>query len=380
MQLLHVIPSTDPATGGPAEGLRRILKGYERLGCSAEVISNDAPESRHSVDIQSPVHHLGPGKGVYGYNTRLHSWLRENYARFDGIIAHGIWQYPALAVRQTVLGKRPYVVFTHGMLDPWFRDAYPLKHLKKYPYWLLALYPLLRDAKRVLFTSPLEQELAPKSFSPYKCHGEVIPYGTLPPEDDPPLSKQAFYELCPGVKGRPFLLFIARLHEKKGCDLLVQAFADVCKDQPDMDLVMAGPDSVGLKAKLQSLAMELGIAERIHWPGMLKGDAKWGAFRNCEAFILPSHQENFGIAVAEAMACARPVLITNKVNIWPDIVQSHSGLVEDDTLEGTRSLLHRFLQLDEAERTSMGKNGMAFFQAHYNSLETAAAIYRIFST
>lgn len=380
MQLLHVIPSTDPATGGPAEGLRRILKGYERLDCRAEVISNDAPESLHSADIQSPVHHLGPGKGVYGYNTRLLSWLRENYARFDGVIAHGIWQYPALAVRQTVMGKRPYVVFTHGMLDPWFRKAYPLKHLKKYPYWLLALYPVLRDAKRVLFTSPLEQELAPKSFSPYKCHSEVVPYGTLPPEDDPALSRQAFYELCPGVKGRPFLLFIARLHEKKGCDLLIQAFADVCKNQPGLDLVMAGPDSVGLKTTLQSLAIGLGIAERVHWPGMLKGDAKWGAFRSCEAFILPSHQENFGIAVAEAMACARPVLITNKVNIWPDIVESHSGLVEDDTLEGTQSLLRSFLQLDETERARMGKNGMAFFHAHYNSLETAAAIHRIFST
>ena len=112
---------------------------------------------------------------------------------------------------------------------------------------------------------------------------------------------------------------------------------------------------------------------------MLKDDAKWGAFRSCEAFVLPSHQENFGIAVAEAMACARPVLISNQVNIWPDIVKSNSGLVEDDTLEGTVKLLQRYLSMSEIERAEMGSKGEAYFNGHYNSLETAAAIQRIFS-
>jgi glycosyltransferase involved in cell wall biosynthesis len=95
--------------------------------------------------------------------------------------------------------------------------------------------------------------------------------------------------------------------------------------------------------------------------------------------VLPSHQENFGIAVAEAMACERPVLISNKVNIWPDIVQSDSGLVEDDTLDGTAKLLQRFLNLSEAERAEMGRKGRAYFYAHYNSLETAAAIQKVFA-
>ena len=379
MRLLHVTTTTDRASGGPAEGLRRILIGYQRLGCEAEVVTNDLPEQKHSSDIQVPVHEIGPAKGIYNYNARFVPWLLENYARFDGIVAHNMWQYPALATWRVLRHKKRYALFTHGMLDPWFRHSYPFKHLKKYPYWLGAAYPLLRDAHRVLFTSQLEQELAPQSFKPFKCHGEVVPYGTLPPENNPEASQTAFYQLCPEVRGRRFLLFIARIHEKKGCDLLIQAFAQIAQQAPNLDLVMAGPDSGGLKARLVSMAQQLGIADRIHWPGMLKDDAKWGAFRSCEAFVLPSHQENFGIAVAEAMACARPVLISNQVNIWPDIVKSNSGLVEDDTLEGTVKLLQRYLNLSETERAEMGSKGEAYFNGHYNSLETAAAIQRIFS-
>lgn len=381
MRLLHVTSTTDRASGGPAEGLRRILIGYQRLGCDAEVVSVDSPQDRYSSDIQVPVHEIGPGFGIYCYTPRLMPWLLNNYSRFDGVVVHGMWQYQAYATWRALRHKKPYAVFTHGMLDPWFRETYPLKHIKKYTYWLGAAYHLLHDAHRVLFTSPLEQELAPQSFHPFQCHGEVVPYGTLPPEDDPDISRAAFYQLCPEVRGRKFLLFIARLHEKKGCDLLIQAFAKVAGQSSELglDLVMAGPDSNGLKAMLMAMAQKLGIADRIHWPGMLTDNAKWGAFRSCEAFVLPSHQENFGIAVAEAMACKKPVLISNKVNIWPDIVQSSSGLVEDDTLEGTTSLLQRFLNLNETERAEMGRKGCAYFYAHYNSLETAVAIQKVFS-
>jgi glycosyltransferase involved in cell wall biosynthesis len=379
MRLLHVTPTTDRASGGPAEGLRRILIGYQRLDCTAEVVSLDSPKGQYASDIQAPVHEVGPALGVYRYTPKLMPWLQENYSRFDGIVLHGIWQYPAYAAWRTISGKKPYVIFTHGMLDPWFRDAYPLKHLKKYPYWLAAVYHLLHDARRVLFTSPLEQELAPRSFKPYDCHSEVIPYGTLPPEDKPEISRAAFYRLCPAVSGKRFLLFLSRIHEKKGCDLLIQAFGKIAASVPDMDLVMAGPDSAGLQAKLMTMTHNLGIAHRVHWPGMLKDDSKWGAFRSCEAFILPSHQENFGIAVAEAMACERPVLITNKVNIWPDIVHGKSGIVEEDTLEGITQLLQRYLLLNETERSEMGRNAYDYFHAHYNSLETAVAIHKIFA-
>ena len=114
-------------------------------------------------------------------------------------------------------------------------------------------------------------------------------------------------------------------------------------------LVIAGPDEEGLKPELLSLASEAGVSDRVHFPGMLQGDAKWGAFYAAEAFVLPSHQENFGVAVAEALACGTPVLISNQVNIWREIAEDGVGLVEDDDLAGTMRLLERWRDLPPEE-------------------------------
>jgi glycosyltransferase involved in cell wall biosynthesis len=126
-------------------------------------------------------------------------------------------------------------------------------------------------------------------------------------------------------------------------------------------------------------AQQLNIADRVHWPGLLTGDAKWGALRACEAMILPSHQENFGVIVAEALACARPVLISNQVNVWPDIVEDGTGLVEPDTLEGTQSLLTRWLDLGELEKAAMAERAIPSFQRRYSMRNCAIAIRDLFS-
>jgi glycosyltransferase involved in cell wall biosynthesis len=171
---------------------------------------------------------------------------------------------------------------------------------------------------------------------------------------------------------RNFLLFLSRIHPKKGCDLLLQSFAGLAPELPsDLDLVIAGPDQVGWAPALQSLAQRLGIAARVHWPGMLKGDVKWGAFRSADALILPSHQENFGFVVAEAMACFTPVLVSNKVNIWREVEASHSGFVEPDSLEGVRNLIRRFVALPRTSRAELARNARAGFLKYFDIEVTA---------
>ncbi len=140
-------------------------------------------------------------------------------------------------------------------------------------------------------------------------------------------------------KAKDISLFLGRIHRKKGCDMLIDAFAKVAADDPDLYLVMAGPDQQQWSAKLKQTAANLGIKNRVFWPGMVTGDAKWGAFYGSEAFILPSHQENFGIAVAEALACGKPVLLADKVNIAEEIAEDGAGLMELDTPDGTLQLL-----------------------------------------
>lgn len=240
-------------------------------------------------------------------------------------------------------------------------------------------YPVLRDAKAVLFTSILESQLAPQSFWPNTWTSMVVPYGTNEPPVNLEAQHKALHQKLPQLAGRRFFLFLSRIHEKKGCDLLVEAFASIASEHPEVDLVMAGPDQVGLASKLQALAQRLGVANRIHWPGLLTGDAKWGALRACETMILPSHQENFGVIVAEALACGRPVLISNQVNVWPQIEEDRTGLVEPDTLDGTRSLLTRWFDISDAEKNAMAERAIPSFEKRFSMRNCAQAIRDLFT-
>lgn len=377
MKILHVIPTLSPASGGPAEALRQIVRAYPQVGVQAEIACLDDPTSEWFPDFTAQVHGFGPVRSSYGRSSSLREWLEQNVPRFDGVVAHAMWSYPALAASRAAKGRVPYAVFTHGMLDPWFNRRYPLKKLKKQLYWPIQ-YPVLRDAKSVLFTSKLESELAPQSFKPNKWTSLVVPYGTNGPPPEVDAQQRAFHERMPELASRRFLLFLSRIHEKKGTDLLVDAFAAIAQDYPEVDLVIAGPDQEGLQTKLTAQTQRLGISQRVHWPGLLTGDAKWGALRACEAMVLPSHQENFGVVVAEALACGRPGLISDQVNLWPDIVEDSAGLVEPDTLDGTRALLERWLHMSAQAQAEMGERALTTFKTRYSMQNCAIAIRNLF--
>jgi glycosyltransferase involved in cell wall biosynthesis len=264
------------------------------------------------------------------------------------------------------------------MLDPYFKRAFPAKHAKKWLYWLPAEYWVLRRAKRVLFTTAAERDLAARSFWLYRWRPMVVPIGSEAPPPDPGPLVSAFEGACPAAAGRRFLLFLGRINEKKGCDLLVRAFAEVSQQNPDLHLVMAGPDPGHWRERLEAIANELRCADRIHWPGMLLGDAKWGAFAACEAFVLPSHQENFGVAVVEALASGRSVLLTHPVNISQDLAADGCALVEPDTPEGVSRLLARWLTLSPEQRVEMGERARESFLSRYDMRRNAEAILRVF--
>ncbi len=377
MRILHIIGTLNPEAGGPTEAVR-VLLGFGPIGYGGEVVTLDAPDAPFLKDFPFPIHALGPIHTVYGYTPKLRPWLEQNRDRFDGIVVNGLWQYCGYAAWRVFRRRKPYVVFTHGMLDPYFKHRFPLKHLKKWLYWLPAEYWILRDAFRVLFTSTAEERLARESFWLSHWNGYVVPYGASAPPFAPDHLRQCFFRRVPTVAGRRFLLFLGRIHQKKGCDMLLDAFAEIAAENPDLHLVMAGPDQQGWAADLRRTAEQHGIADRVHWPGMLRGEAKWGAFCASEAFILPSHQENFGIAVAEALACGTPVLLADKVNIAEEIATYGAGFVEPDTPAGTLRLLRRWLALPEADRAHMRQRATACFHERYDMRENAKTIIRLF--
>jgi len=301
-----------------------------------------------------PVHSFGPGwVGKYRYAPSLLTWLRANASRFECVIVNGLWQYHGVAVRRALRERvTPYYVFTHGMLDPWFKREYPLKHAKKWLYWPWAEYRVLRDARAVLFTSEEEKRLARQSFGLYRATEAVVGYGTPGPTGDRIAQRAAFLKRFPEVAGKRVLLFLGRVHPKKGCDLLIRAFAEHAVRDPALHLVVAGPDPTHWRPALMQMLGNAWLQSRVTWTGMLSGDLKWGAFHSSDAFVLPSHQENFGIAVAEALACGVPVLISDKVNIWREIVTDEAGIVAPDTQAGTLRLLQTWLEMqpDSCER------------------------------
>jgi glycosyltransferase involved in cell wall biosynthesis len=379
MRLLHIVGTMNAEAGGPAEVVRMLVE-FAPPEVVSEIVTCDNPGDLGALPC--PIHALGSRSPGFYYSAALIPWLRANRSRFDGVIVHGLWTYPSYAAWRALAGHTRYVVFAHGMLDPYFKRTFPLKHMKKWVYWLAIQYWILRSAYRVLFTTTTERDLARKSFWLSRWIPLVVPLGAEAPQPATDAGRDAFYELCPEARNRRFLLYLGRIDPKKGCDLLVQAFGFFAelKLDPDLHLVMAGPDPNHWNPKLAAIAERSGIAERVHWPGMVKGIAKTGAFDLCEAFILPSHQENFGIAVVEALAAARSVLLSDKINIAAEIESDGCGLVESDSLGGTVTLLNRWVKLTPEQRKAMSEQAQQTFETRYDMRRNTAAILRVFES
>jgi glycosyltransferase involved in cell wall biosynthesis len=366
MKILRSTHTVNPALGGPIESIKQSSAALLRRGHQVEIISLDAPEDPWVREASVPVHALGPGFGGYGYAPRFSRWIKEGHAQYDAVIVHGVWQYSSFGVWRALAGTAtPYFVFPHGMLDPWFKRTYPLKHVKKLLYWPWGEYRVLRDAAAVLFTSEEERRLARESFSLYRCNETVVNYGTAAPSPAEN-TREKFFQAFPDLREERFFLFLGRLHEKKGCDLLIKAFAQLRSDlgaTTPRHLVLAGPcaDPEYLRYLQELAATTTNNDGSITFVGMLTGDLKWGAFSAAEAFVLPSHQENFGIAVVEALASGTPVLISNKINIWREIERDCAGYIENDDIAGTANLLNRWLATPAAARSTMRENAKKSF-------------------
>ena len=383
MKILHLIHSANPVAGGPIEGIKQLVTAAANKPFEVELVCLDPPDAPWLATFPVKVHALGPCYSSYAYCPRLVPWLREHAREYVFVIVNGLWQYTSFAAWRVLsrLGV-PYFVFPHGMLDPWFKYHYPLKHLKKWLYWPWADYRVLRDATAVLFTCKEEEAQARHSFWLYRCNAIVVNYGTAGWQGDALVQRELFLQTFPELAGKRLILFLGRVHEKKGGDLLVNAFHRLLKEMPSpsLQLVMAGPDDGPYALQLKKMARSLGIGDRITWTGMVQGDLKWGAFQAAEVFILPSHQENFGISVAEALSASVPVLISNKVNIWREIEEENAGLIEADDADGTHALLRRWMALGAAEKEAMRADARRCFLDHFEVHQALHTLLEAYDT
>jgi glycosyltransferase involved in cell wall biosynthesis len=385
MRILHVISSMSPSNGGPSQGIRNLDKAMRDRGITREVVCLDAPGSSFLGNDEFIIHTLGPWRTQWRYSPKLIPWLFDNIERFDVVIINGLWAYHSYAAWKVVddlkrikpsIQLPRILVMPHGMLDPYFQRARDrwLKAIRNWVYWKLIESRVVNDADGLLFTCQTELLLARETFRPYHPKKEYnAGYGI---QDPPKYTKQmsdAFFEQCPGVQKKSFLLFLSRIHPKKGIGMLLKSYINLkTQSIPGADLpglVIAGPgwDSVYGKKLKEQLADQASpeVRSAIFPVNMLTNDAKWGAFYECEAFVLPSHQENFGIALVEALACGKPGLISNQVNIWVEVASESGGIVENDSEDGTYEMLKKWTQMTAEEKSRMAMQAKKIYLKYF---------------
>jgi glycosyltransferase involved in cell wall biosynthesis len=368
MRILRILPTIDPSFGGPMNGAKNFDRLFKEKGITVDVLTLDAPDEPFIKEYGGNVIALGPSLFFYRLNFKLIKWLFKNAGSYDCVIINGVWQFhsfcSALVLR--LLGKK-YFLFTHGMLDPWFKETYKAKHIKKLIYWVLFERLSVNGARAVLFTSEEEKLLARESFPLYKPQEKVVRYGTFIPLDvDVVKGRASFENKFPALAGRKIILFLGRIHEKKGIEELLEAFEQLHRKSSEFLLVIAGPEDSDYSATIKLRSTDSTASSSIFWVGPLYGDMKWGALSLADVFCLPSHQENFGISVAEALASGTPVIISNKVNIWREISSAKAGLVCEDNVDSLASTLLSWESLSEEEKNVFRENSIGCYQQYFN--------------
>lgn len=386
LKILRIIPSMNPKKGGPCQGIRNMQPYLSQSGIDVQVVCMDNSSDNYGMNDDFVIHKIGKGKSSYQYYPPLCDWLKKNASNFDILIVHGLWQYHNLAVYQTIRflekNKRraPKVaILPHGMLDPYFQKApdRKWKALRNEIVWRFIEKKCINAADAIFFTCQEEMRLAITTFKGYHPKKTInVGYGIQTPPSNLLEFKTAFEQKCPAIQGKKYWLFLSRIHEKKGIDILINAFnLLVSKNSNVPDLVIAGPSESDYAQQMVQLASS---NKKIHFPGMLQGEQKWGAFYGCEAYLLPSHQENFGIAIVEAMACKKPVLITKNINIWSEIHQGGGGWIAN--LEESNGMENALLEMvGESEENIIAK-GLKAFETYQNNFDVEVCANQFIET
>jgi glycosyltransferase involved in cell wall biosynthesis len=272
---------------------------------------------------------------------------------------HGLWHLnAAVAAAAAQLLAIPYVITPHGMLDHW---ALARSRLKKQIYGYLFERRNLRRAAAVHFLN--SEECAEASNYGVQLQTFVLPNGVFTEHFADLPDKNTLRKTYPELEDKVVVLFLGRLHPKKGFDLLIPAFAHATASCPQLHLLVAGPDQGGYRTELEAQIRKFGLLSHVTFLGMVGGKHKLEAFAVADFFVLPSHQEGDSVAVKEAMACGLPVLITPACH-FPEVQQASAGIVVPPNEQAWQRALC-LLYHDRNFRIQMGHRACRFVQERY---------------
>lgn len=370
IKILRIIGTLNPEYGGPANAIIDHSHALIQKGYDVSIITSDKKNSKYYKGNKIKIINLGPALGKYKLNPKLFFWLKKNRHKFKSFFVHGLWQFNTLVAR--LLLKKDFYVFSHGQLDPYFKLEF-FKCLKKKIYWSLIEKSNLIYSKSLLLTSNNEKKLIKHTYvNTDGINKKVIEYGILEQKFNLKKSENLFYKKFKNLKNLNYFIYLGRFHKKKGCEIILGVLTRLKKNKIKIKVLMAGPNNE-YKKKLIEDSYKLRIDDMIVWSDTLIDDLKWIALKKSEAMILPSHGENFGVSLVEAMSLSKPVITTSKVNISDKILSSKSGIITSNNLNSFYKGIIKFLRFSKKQKKILSKNSYLCFLKYFNlekNLET----------
>jgi glycosyltransferase involved in cell wall biosynthesis len=384
MKVLHVIPSLSKLKGGPTQIILEMVKALRECGVEAEIITtDDNGEQRLNIPLrqrleyeQVPVWFLprfSPPLKDFIFSTELAAWLWKNSQNYNLIHTHYLFSFaPTCAAAIARYHKIPYIVIPYGMLTTW---ALGHQKLKKQIYSIIERYNLNQAV--AIHCSTAEETRDVKNFQ-ISTPSFVIPYGVHLPTLQPQ-AKQQIRQLYGIAQTTPIILFLSRIHPKKRPDLLIESLKRVSDKSYKFHLIIAGSGDAEYVDYLSDLVSSLNLQSQTSMVGFVTGEAKDLLLQGSDIFVLPSFSENFGIAVAEAMAAGCSVVITPDVQIAPEIVASQAGLVVPGEVETVADAIAQLLT-SPSLRHQLGENGKRLVSSRYSWQAIAQNLQLVYSS
>lgn len=365
-RVCHVVGCINENIGGPALSVTSLATALSNKGIFSHLFTLDYPNLGKQVKAENVKLHSYPTtsftKSLRGFQPNASRGLWQLAStELDLIHNHGLWLFPNLYARQSAVGNRlPLLISPRGMLESW-----SLKHgrLKKWLAWFLYEHKNLSTAITFHATSA-EEALSIRRLG-FQQPIALIPNGVHFADKSKQPSRETLTQSFPELSDKKWLLFLSRIHPKKGLDNLLQVWQKLARKFIDWHLVIAGPDSIGYQAKLESLIAELALEQRVTFTGMLTGESKEAALANADLFVLPTHSENFGIAVAESLAHAVPVVTTTAAP-WQDLSTYECGWWVENNQQALAAALAEAMHMSSPERKAMGLRGRNLVETKYS--------------
>jgi glycosyltransferase involved in cell wall biosynthesis len=383
MKVLQVVPGISPNFGGPSVALIGLTRTLSHHGVDTVLMTTNVDSGGR---LKVPLGHLIDQDGVkiiyfnvwprgrYAFSFALARALRRTIRSYDMVHIHWLYNFSSLiAAIEAQKAGIPYVLQPNGSLDPHLMKRNNL--LKKIYLAMFGNY-IVKNASVIIFTSEIERKQA--SLDGFRVPARVVPvgldwaeYANLPPRGE-------FKKQYPEIGNKQMVLFLGRMSRQKGLDLLILAFRIVAGRHPTAHLVIAGPDGEGYGTQVKQWVAEASLENCVTFAGPLSEQLKLAAYVDSDVFVLPSYAENFGATVTEALACKRPVVISNRVNICDELASAEAGIVVECSADSVADGISRVLE-DPGLAERLGENGYELVRQKFTwdaALDMLIPIYR----